>query len=161
MTLLLKTAAVFAALAAVAAVVLACGAIIGNRVPVLAPPGPVERLRVYLSTNSARTRPRHEFPELRTRGYKLSRDETFDRIERVITEMGWKLQRTDRSDYTIDAVVSTPLLGFKDDVHVMLKSTADKGTLVDVASHSRVGRGDFGANIAHIVALYNALEAQS
>lgn len=161
MTLLLKKVAALVVLAAVLVVILACGAIIGNRVPILAPPGPIERLRVYLSTNSARTRPRHEFPELRTRSYQRSRDETFDRIERAITEMGWKLRRSDRSDYTIDAVVSTPLLGFKDDVHVVLRSSADKSTLVDVASHSRVGRGDFGANIAHIVALYKALEARS
>ena len=157
MTLLLKTVAVLVALA----VVLACGAIVGNHVPILAPPGPVERAVVYLTMNSARTRPGHDFPELRTRSYKPSRDEMFDRIERVMTAMGWKLQRADRSEYAIDAVVSTPLLGFKDDVHVTLEPGADKGTLVDVSSHSRVGRGDFGANIAHIMALYDALGAQS
>lgn len=138
-------------------VVLAGGAIVGNKVPLWQPPGPFARLLVYLSRNTAESRADPDFPELRTRSYDVPRDHMLERVEAAIADLGWEIQKGADGPYSIHAVVSTPLLHFKDDVYITLHQAGDHATAVDVASRSRIGRGDFGANIGHIVALYQAL----
>lgn len=142
-------------------VILAGGAIAGNKVPLWRPPGPLARLVVYLSRNSAETRPDHDFPELRTRSYHTPRKQMLARIKAAIGGLGWRIQADESDPYSVHAVVSTPLLRFKDDVYVTLREAAGGGTAVHIASRSRVGRADFGANIGHIMALDKALGAPS
>ena len=48
-------------------------------------------------------------------------------------------------DGIIEAVARTPILGFRDDVVVRVRATAD-GARIDVRSASRYGRHDFGTN---------------
>jgi uncharacterized protein (DUF1499 family) len=52
-------------------------------------------------------------------------------------------------DGIIEAVARTPILGFRDDVVVRLRSTAD-GARIDVRSASRYGRHDFGTNASRV-----------
>ena len=47
-------------------ILLLVAGLLGNRPPLFSPPGPLERLKAYLTTNVAETRPDHPFPELRT-----------------------------------------------------------------------------------------------
>jgi uncharacterized protein (DUF1499 family) len=145
----------------VVVVILAGGAIAGNKVPLRQLPGPLARLMVYLSRNSAETRPDHVFPELRTRSYAMSRVQMLERIKAAIVELGWEIQTDEGDRYSVHAVVSTPLLQFKDDVYVTLREAANDRTAVHIASRSRVGRADFGANIGHIMALDEALGSGS
>lgn len=44
---------------------LLAGALLLNRPPIFAPPGPMERLKTYLTTNVAETSEGHDFAELR------------------------------------------------------------------------------------------------
>lgn len=138
-------------------VLLAGGAVLKNKVPLLEPPGPVKRLRVYLSTHRVETRVDHEFPELRTRTYALPPAEMFERVRKAVDLLGWETAAADERAYTIHAVVATPWLGFKDDVRIRLEQSPDEATAVHISSQSRVGSADFGANVAHVLALDGAL----
>jgi Protein of unknown function (DUF1499) len=52
-------------------------------------------------------------------------------------------------DGIIEAVARTPILGFRDDVVVRIRPTAD-GARIDVRSASRYGRNDLGSNAARV-----------
>lgn len=138
-------------------VVLAGGTIARNKVPLWQPPGPFARLLAYLSTNSAETDSRPRFPELRSRSYPVTRGRMLKKVKAAITGLGWKIRADEDDPYVVHAVVSSPLLKFKDDLYVTLRQAPDEGTVVDVTSRSRIGRADFGANLGHILALNEAL----
>jgi hypothetical protein len=52
-------------------------------------------------------------------------------------------------DGIIEAIARTPILGFRDDVVVRVRSTSD-GARIDVRSASRYGRHDFGTNATRV-----------
>ncbi len=77
---------------------------------------------------------------------------------------GWQIVKSDPKTLTINAVYHTRLLGFTDDVRIIVTPRSE----VDLCSRSRVGEpgsqspfgmmhGDFGANIGHIKEFYLAL----
>lgn len=142
-------------------VILAGGAVLKNKVPLRDPPGVARRLLVYLTTNSAQTRSGHEFPELRPRTYPEPRKQMFERVKQAAAGLGWTVEGADPGAYTIHAVVATPWLGFKDDVRIALEESPGHGTTVQIASRSRVGRADYGANLGHVMELEEALGAGS
>jgi uncharacterized protein (DUF1499 family) len=59
----------------------------------------------------------------------------------------------------IEATDTTFWFGFKDDVVIRVRPTAD-GSRVDIRSKSRVGRSDVGANAARIEAFLDAFQAR-
>jgi hypothetical protein len=130
------------------------GGLLLNRPPLFSPPGPIERLKTYLMTNVAETRPNHSFPELRT-PLVPSNDETVHAaVLRAMRELGWQEIRDDREE--ISAVMVSPLFRFRDDVTVRLEQT-DRGTLIHARSASRVGKGDLAANARHLLELFAAV----
>jgi len=52
-------------------------------------------------------------------------------------------------DGIIEAIARTPILGFRDDVIVRVRTTSD-GARIDVRSASRYGRHDFGTNASRV-----------
>jgi uncharacterized protein (DUF1499 family) len=62
-----------------------------------------------------------------------------------------------RRDGRIEAVARTPILGFRDDVVVRVRSDPD-GARIDIRSTSRYGRHDFGTNAARVSALAEAID---
>ena len=63
--------------------------------------------------------------------------------------MGWQIVADDDATGMIEAIDTTLLLRFKDDVVIRVVGTAE-GSRVDVRSRSRVGRSDLGKNAARI-----------
>ena len=59
----------------------------------------------------------------------------------------------------IEAVETTRIMGFKDDIVIRVRGNAN-GALLDLRSVSRVGEGDIGANAKRIRAFYQAFEVQ-
>jgi uncharacterized protein (DUF1499 family) len=95
------------------------------------------------------------------RAAKLSepRAEAIARAERVASQMPrWTVTQVDRDGGTIEAVEESTLFGFQDDVVIRVRPDGT-GSIVDVRSKSRDGRGDLGANAARIRAYVAALEA--
>ena len=67
---------------------------------------------------------------------------------------GWRLAA--HSADVLWATRTTPMLGFVDDVLILL-TPAPGGTLVEGRSASRIGRGDLGRNRATLRELSNVL----
>jgi len=138
---------------------LAGGAIINNGVPLIEPPGLARRLAIYLTSNSARTHADHELPELRTRVYPLPPERALELVTRAANGAGWRIADLDDDRNRLHAVVITPWFRFQDDVRITLEKAGNNATAVQVTSQSRIGRADFGANIAHVMELHRGLDA--
>ena len=72
-------------------------------------------------------------------------------------ELGWEVVGVDPAAGTLLARDTTRIFRFVDDVVVRVRSAEGGGSLVDVRSKSRDGRGDLGANAARIRAFAEAL----
>jgi uncharacterized protein (DUF1499 family) len=84
--------------------------------------------------------------------------EAFGRVRDAAGRMpAWTVTHVDPTAGTVEAVVTTRLFGFEDDVVVRVRAEGAAGSRVDVRSKSRDGRGDIGANAARIRAFLAAL----
>ena len=83
------------------------------------------------------------------------------RVRNLIAQRGWTL--TADNEQQLEAVVSSRLFGFRDDVAIRLtpvENDAEVHTRVDMRSASRVGKSDLGANAERIRAFLADLEQQ-
>ena len=62
----------------------------------------------------------------------------------------WTVTKVDPAAGTLEAVATSRLFHFQDDVVVRVRPEGDGASRVDVRSKSRVGKGDLGANAARI-----------
>ncbi len=136
----------------------AVGAVLMNGVPVFDPPGWKTRLLIYFSKNSAETDPDSPLPELRPRVYPLSPQQLFKLARASAIELDWQIKSVDASQFRLELVVTTALLGFRDDVVVHARPTSGDESSLYVHSKSRVGRADFGANLGHILRLKKTIQ---
>src|SRR5271169_2573672 len=92
-----------------------------------------------------------------------SPQEAYDAVLKVVTKRKWHIvdarspQVAAPREGRIEAIARTPILGFRDDVVVRVRGTAD-GTRIDVRSASRYGRHDLGANAARVRALIDDVD---
>jgi uncharacterized protein (DUF1499 family) len=98
---------------------------------------------------------RQAYPDLQTLLTEVAIDDAFDRALAVAADLGWEVYHQDRNAGIIEAVDTTAIMAFRDDVVIRLRTNAD-GTLVDLRSVSRVGIGDIGANAKRIRAFQQA-----
>ena len=71
------------------------------------------------------------------------------RAERAARAMGWEIVAVSPEGLRIEAVATTLLFGFKDDIVIRVTAN-DRGSRVDVRSLSRLGSGDLGVNAKRI-----------
>jgi hypothetical protein len=98
--------------------------------------------------------------------------EAYDAAMKVIAKRRWRVvdarapqaglpsravQDVAARDGIIEAVARTPILGFRDDVVVRVRPTAD-GARIDMRSASRYGRRDFGTNAKRVRALIDDID---
>jgi uncharacterized protein (DUF1499 family) len=102
-----------------------------------------------LNINDVTTGVTAEYPDLQPQTFQQSYEQVFDAATAVGRELGWEVTEEDRAKGTIQAVATTSLMRFKDDVTVSV-TRADDRVRVSVRSHSRVGKGDLGANAKRI-----------
>jgi len=139
--------------------VLLAGAIVLNRVPLTDSPGFAVRLKTYLTQNVAVLRPDSPYPELWPKVYPIKPGLLCARILPALESLGWEWREAE-GDCHYHALVRTPLLGFRDDVLVGVEPVGDSSSRLTVRSSSRLGRGDLGANIRHVLDLVAAVEEQ-
>lgn len=89
------------------------------------------------------------YPDLKTTHSTLDFDQAFAHATRVAEELGWEITHSDPEAGTIEAVATTTIMAFKDDIVIRLQRS-DSGTLIDLRSASRVGQSDLGANASRI-----------
>lgn len=82
---------------------------------------------------------------------------TLDRIADIARGLGWTITARDDAAGTLEATETSRMFQFVDDVSVRVRPSGE-GSIVDVRSKSRVGRGDLGANAARIRRLRDALQ---
>lgn len=97
---------------------------------------------------------RQAHPEIRPFRTGLGTEDTYQSVLLVAQEFGWDIvfdfaPPDGDSPGRIEAVASTLLLGFKDDV-VIRVAPDEGGSRVDIRSASRYGKHDFGANAARV-----------
>lgn len=127
-------------------------------------PGLLKRLAIYFTQNVAQTRDGHPFPELRPDVFHATPDELYIAVQDAIIHLGWSVSDTDDIDYRINAVVTTPLMLFQDDVMVHIRNLSCQNDVViselDVRASSRVGIFDFGGNAGHIQSLVEQVKKE-
>ena len=80
---------------------------------------------------------------------------------------GWQVVAVDAAGLRIEAVATSPVFGFNDDVVIELRPAATAGAPADtpaglavhMRSKSRVGRSDLGANRKRVAGFFERLEA--
>lgn len=100
---------------------------------------------------------RRAYPDVRPLLLNAPADRVFDEAVAAGRALGWSIVVADRAARRLEAVATTRLLRFKDDVVVTLREEELAGfevgrkiTRVDVRSKSRIGRGDLGTNARRI-----------
>jgi len=137
--------------------VLVMGAFIQNDLPWNDPPGVFKRLYQYITTNVAETTENSTYPELILREYDLPAEDFFKILEVSVHKLGWEITGHGDETFSIMAVVTTPLRGYKDDVLIRLLPSSENSNYLYIRSSSRVGHGDLGTNTRHILDLYQQL----
>ena len=144
-------------LAVVWASLLAAG-LISNDLPWSDPPGAGTRLLTYLTTNVAETTPDSAFPELRPRRYAAPAALMFDVARRAADALHWESSTVEPEARKIEAVVTTKIIKFKDDVTIWVEADGDERSTLFARSASRVGWGDLGANTRHLMNLFETVD---
>jgi uncharacterized protein (DUF1499 family) len=146
-------------------VVLVCllvlGILLHNRAQLFTAPGPVERLKVYFTQNSVQTSAQNRFPELRSAVFQVDSARLYRAVQTALVELGWSQSpsfEVHTHEHLINAVVTTPVFKFKDDVVIIVHDQrCEQGALhsaLDMRSSSRIGRGDLAANAGHVQSLF-------
>jgi uncharacterized protein (DUF1499 family) len=86
-------------------------------------------------------------------------EEAFARARRTAESMpSWTVTAADPASGMLEAISTSRLFGFQDDIAIRVRADGAGASRVDVRSKSRDGQGDFGVNAARIRAYVAALE---
>jgi uncharacterized protein (DUF1499 family) len=99
------------------------------------------------------------YPDIEALVTKSPKDKAFDAAKQTLSSMGLEVVDANPAEGRIEAVDTSLLYGFKDDVVVRIQE-APAGTRVDVRSMSRVGRSDLGMNAKRIRKFLTRLRAE-
>jgi uncharacterized protein (DUF1499 family) len=98
--------------------------------------------------------------DLRPAHLAVGRDQAFARAQALAASMpAWTITHAEPADGVLEAVATTRVFGFQDDIVIRVRADATSGSRVDVRSKSRDGKGDLGANAARIRDVVARLEA--
>ena len=99
--------------------------------------------------NDVKTGETPEYPDLRSQRFDQPHERVFAAALAAARTMEWEVTAQSKEQGEIRAVATTPVFRFKDDVTLSVSRDAS-GTKVDMRSHSRIGKGDLGANARRI-----------
>lgn len=99
-------------------------------------------------TNGA-TLQKQLFPDIAPIKSDLSKTDAFKRALALAEKKGWEIVDADESTGIIEAVSSTFFFSYEDDIVIRVRAQ-DSGSIVDIRSHSRIGRGDRGKNAERV-----------
>jgi len=102
---------------------------------------------------------REAYPQLQTLRSERSATNAYRHALAVAEQLGWEITWQDPEAWQFEAVDTTAIMGFKDDVAVRIRSSAN-GSVLDLRSVSRVGVSDLGANAKRIGAFLETFEQQ-
>ena len=89
------------------------------------------------------------YPDIQPLMTEMAPQQAFARCRAVVDKLGWEVLAEDPAAGMIEAVDSTRIFNFKDDIAVRVQDSGH-GSRIDVRSVSRDGKGDFGTNANRI-----------
>lgn len=104
---------------------------------------------IWPRINDVRTGATPQYPDIQPQRFNRPFDKVFDAALATAQTLGWEVRESNREQGTIEAVATTRIFKFKDDVTI---TVADEGNVavVNVRSKSRAGKGDLGTNARRI-----------
>lgn len=104
------------------------------------------------------------YPDIETLQVATSVQLAFEAARSVIYKRKWTVindrpPQGNRREAQIEAIARTPVLGFREDVVVRVRGSAD-GARIDVRSRSRYGERDLGSNAQRVRSLLEDIEDQ-
>ena len=107
-------------------------------------------------------RQRAAYPDIETLQIATSAQVAFEAASSVIIKRKWNVilnraPQAGRRDGQIEAIARTPILGFREDIVVRVRGSAD-GARIDVRSASRYGHHDLGSNAARVRSLLEDID---
>jgi uncharacterized protein (DUF1499 family) len=105
---------------------------------------------------------REAYPDIAPLQTAAAPDEAYAAALEVLNGRKWRVvdartPQAGRRDGRIEAVARTPIMGFRDDIVVRIRSSGS-GARVDIRSASRYGTRDFGSNARRIRSLLEEIE---
>ena len=101
---------------------------------------------------------RAAYPELHPLSLAAPPDVVFEEaVSLARAQAGWEVHHVDPSTRRLEAVATSGLFRFPDDVAVEVRTAAGGGSVVHMRSKSRFGRGDLGVNAARVQAFLGDL----
>lgn len=97
------------------------------------------------------------YPDIAPIESSLTTEQAFQRALDIGKAMNWDIVAQDINTGVIEAVASTVIFNFKDDVVIRIQP-AKAGSIIDMRSHSRIGRSDRGKNAQRIRAFIESFE---
>jgi uncharacterized protein (DUF1499 family) len=89
----------------------------------------------------------------------LPLDDAFKKAQVIAGEVtDWQITSNDSKTRTIEGVATSALFRFKDDFVIQIRPADGGGTLVEMRSRSREGKGDFGSNYNRIQSFFHLME---
>ncbi|MEP9349917.1 DUF1499 domain-containing protein [Xanthobacter sp. KR7-225] len=107
---------------------------------------------------------RAAYPAIKPQDLSATPEEAFNGLLALIQKRRWRIidatpPRGARRDGRIEAVATSPVMGFRSDVVIRIRSTP-KGARVDARSASRYGEHDLGSNAERIESLLAELSSE-
>ena len=97
------------------------------------------------------------YPEVKPLCIKVSMDVVWPAIIRKIEENpSWQATVLDENNRYVEAIVTTSLLRFKDDIAIELRPQGES-VEIHMRSRSRLGKSDLGANASRILNFLNSI----
>jgi len=103
---------------------------------------------------------RAAYPDVRPLGMPVSADDAFAAALALVEGRGWEVLSADPAESQIEAIATSRLFGFEDEVAIRVTET-DTGARIDMRSRSRLGQIDRGANARRIEAYLTDLETRA
>jgi uncharacterized protein (DUF1499 family) len=103
------------------------------------------------------------YPDIEPLQVTVTAQEAYAAALGVMTKQRWRVvdersPQAGRREGRIEAVVRTPIMGFRDDVVVRVRALPD-GARIDIRSASRYGRHDLGTNASRVRSLAEDIES--
>ncbi len=107
-------------------------------------------------------RQRAAYPDIEPLQIATTAQLAYEAAISVVTKRKWNIvlnraPQAGRRDGQIEAIARTPILGFREDIVVRVRGSAD-GALIDVRSASRHGKHDLGSNAARVRSLLEDID---
>lgn len=100
------------------------------------------------------------YPDVGPLDLSLPTGEAFAAALSLVEDRGWEVLSADPAESQIEAIATSRLFGFEDEVAIRVTET-ETGARVDMRSRSRLGRIDRGVNARRIAAFLSALETRA